>query len=54
MASLRLSGLLMPNKIYDPRPVYDMIAKSLLEAIASEDWALAVQLYDEIRKLSEN
>jgi hypothetical protein len=44
----------MVTNTYNPRPIFEVIATSLVQAMESKDWDKVQELYQEIKKLSEN
>jgi hypothetical protein len=43
----------MSEKNYNPRPIFEVIASSLVVAIEKKDWNKVKELYQQIKKLSE-
>ena len=43
----------MSDKKYNPRPIFEVIASSLVTAIENKDWDKVKELYKQIKELSE-
>lgn len=43
----------MSSHQFDPRPVFELIADSLVEAIKYKDWEKVKEIYEQIKKLAE-
>ena len=43
----------MSNREYDPRPVFELIAEYLLDALNKKDWVKVEKIFKEVKKLAE-
>ena len=43
----------MSERIYNPRPIFEVIASSLDQALEKKDWDKIQELYEEIKKLTQ-
>jgi hypothetical protein len=39
---------------YNPRPVFELVANSLIKAIEMKDWSKVEELYEQVKKLSRD
>ena len=39
---------------YDPRPVFELLANALLQAMKAKDWSKVEELYEQVKKLSRD
>ena len=44
----------MAEKKYNPRPVFEVIATSLIHAIKAKDWDKVQELYEQVKELSKS
>jgi hypothetical protein len=38
---------------YNPRPVFELLANALKQAIKAKDWAKVEEIYEQVKKLSQ-